>query len=542
VPRAAAARIHALDRHSVDIAARLAENVIANLRLRESESRFRAMADSSPFLIWTSDAEARLEWANRSLLAFTGRTLEEERTVDRWGDVHPDDGAAVRAPYERALAARAPFQFEFRRRRWDGAWRWMRDTGVPRFRDDGGFAGFVGSAADVTGEREARERADAMATRFHTVLETATDAILVLDERLDVVFFNRAAEELSGWLRSEVLHRPVERLVPEEQRAAYRAGMERFLAEGRERALHVTTGHVVGRRRDGARFTAEVSLSLGREGERLMVTMILRDVSARLAAEEALREAEERLQVAEKLTSIADMASATVHDLNSMLMSVQCAADLLAARTGDAHLAEVDMIRAAVEKGTQLTRRLSHVSRQRYQDAQLVEVPVVVGELLPVLRRILGKRHVVEAATAGEVPPTQVVRTDLEQALLNLVTNARDAMPEGGPVRLEVAGRELEGAEAAAAGVRPGTYAAIAVTDAGTGMDEATLARVFEPFFTTKGPARGTGLGLYTVRRFLARSGGGITVRTAPGEGTTFTLLLPAPGTPRRGAGPAGAA
>jgi PAS domain S-box-containing protein len=334
--------------------------------------------------------------------------------------------------------------------------------------------------------------------------------MLIFDDDGRYVDANHAACELLGRTRDELLGRRVGK-----------SALFRELLDAGE-----TTGAVTLRRPDGSEREAEYAATANvLPGRHLSV---LRDVTRRNALERELW----RVQ---RLESIARLAGGVAHDFNNMLMAIRGYTQLLVAELADgsdahAHAGEIER---AAARATDLTAQLLALGRRQTLQPRPVELNELVESLVDVLTRLLGA----DVAIALELDPAlRTVRVDeaqLEQVIVNLALNAADAMPDGGRIVVRTANADVEhdpdAPEGEAAHELPGgRYVAVSVADTGSGMDEATRERLFEPFFTTKPVGRGTGLGLATAYGIAKQSGGTISVETAPGEGSTFTVLLPA--------------
>ena len=268
-----------------------------------------------------------------------------------------------------------------------------------------------------------------------------------------------------------------------------------------------------------------------RTQELLRLTETLRaDITERRQSEEALRVSEAQLVQAQKMEAVGQLAGGIAHDFNNLLTVIGGRSALLLQRGGfsDAVRTDVELIGKTADRAAALTRQLLAFSRKQVLEPRPVEPNALVGGVAPMLRRLIGE-HIELVIVAGrDVGHVMADPGQVEQVIMNLVVNARDAMPDGGMVKIETAGRDLpEAARHAQGHVPPGQYVTLSVQDAGSGMDTATLARIFEPFFTTKEPGKGTGLGLSTVHGIVHQSGGYIGVDSAPGRGTTFTIYLP---------------
>jgi PAS domain S-box-containing protein len=352
------------------------------------------------------------------------------------------------------------------------------------------------------------------------ILEAAHDAIITMDSHLAIREFNAAAEQMFGHRRSDILGRHVELLLQADCRTEAFNALAQYVTTGRGplagRQLELT-----GLRIDGTEFQFELTVArVGSETRRAM-TGFIRDITERRLLEEQLRQSQ-------KLEAIGRLAGGVAHDFNNILMSIMGSADLLLMDTTDELVrAEIIEIKQSVERGAGLTRQLLAFSRRQATRARLFALGDVVGGMETMLRRLIGPEIDLRIVRSGPV----MVHADpaqIEQVILNLVINARDAMPEGGRLTISVDDIELDEASAAVnAEGRTGRYALLSVTDTGTGMDENTRARLFEPFFSTKEQGKGTGLGLSIVYGIVKQSTGYITVSSERGRGTMFLIYLP---------------
>ena len=357
--------------------------------------------------------------------------------------------------------------------------------------------------------------------RQGTILEAAHDAIVTIDGQMNIREFNPAAERMFGRKRNDILGRSAELLLPDTSRAQVMGGLREYLNTGGG----MLAGHQVemaGLRPDGTEFPLELTVSRTAADSRTVVTCFARDITERRALEEQLRQSQ-------KLEAIGRLAGGVAHDFNNILMSIMGSADLLLMDVPDgAARDEAAEIKQAVERGAGLTRQLLAFSRRQASNPRLISLGDVVGGMEKMIRRLIETDVDFEMVRPQQMIGVRADPGQIEQVVLNLVVNARDAMPEGGRVRVTV--EEVTVDEDAAVALvegKPGRYARLSVADTGTGIDDATRARLFEPFFTTKEQGKGTGLGLSIVYGIVRQSGGSISVVSEPGKGATFVVYLP---------------
>ena len=277
------------------------------------------------------------------------------------------------------------------------------------------------------------------------------------------------------------------------------------------------------RRKDGGIVDVELSSQALTVDGRTVMVVAAQDISER-------RRLAEQLLHAQKMDAIGRLAGGVAHDFNNLLAVILVVSEWVARQLGDGHplYLDIEEIRTAALRAAALTRQLLAFSRQQALAPRVFSLPVAVTDLERMLRRLIGENVELEVALPEATP---IIRADLgqiEQVIVNLVVNARDAMPHGGLLRITTAAAEVDDAAAAAHGIEPGRYAVLAVSDTGVGMDEKLRAHIFEPFFTTKETGKGTGLGLSTVASIVRHAGGAVEVKSEPGDGTTFRVFLPA--------------
>jgi PAS domain S-box-containing protein len=360
------------------------------------------------------------------------------------------------------------------------------------------------------------------------ILEAAHDAIITMDQRLNIREFNPAAETMFGHRRTNILGRGVELLLPERERPMIRSALEQYSFNGRG-TLAGRQLELHGLRADGTEFPLELTVARVRGDSPRGITGFVRDITERRLLEEHLRQSQ-------KLEAIGRLAGGVAHDFNNILMSIMGSADvlLLEARPDDPARSEAEEIKQSVQRGAGLTRQLLAFSRRQAASPRLIDLGEVVGGMDTMLRRLIGPEIDFELVRPDQDVSVIADPAQIEQVVLNLVINARDAMPGGGRLVARVDEVELdEPAAMVHVEGKPGTYARLSVSDSGTGIDESTRARLFEPFFTTKEQGKGTGLGLSIVYGIVRQSGGYIGVLSEPGRGATFVIHLPIAAVPQ---------
>jgi two-component system, cell cycle sensor histidine kinase and response regulator CckA len=356
--------------------------------------------------------------------------------------------------------------------------------------------------------------------RFRAIIDGFSDPLLCVDGDLLIRYVNAAVGRVLGYHPSELLAHPVDRLLhPDEREGLVRRFSEALSASGGTGVLE----HQV-RRADGAFELVEtLPNSVADPTGRPLLVLHVRCVTER-------RRLEAQLLQRQKLETVGQLAGGVAHDFNNLLTVINSTAELGLADLPDGHpLREAfATILEAGERAAALTRQLLAFGRKQLVQPSLIDLDRALARLAPVLRRLIPEQIAIEIGTAPSLGSVRLDATQLDQVVLNLVVNGRDAMPGGGTLSLRTGSVLVDEDHAPhRPGVAPGRYAVLEVSDTGTGMDEATRARIFEPFFTTKGVGQGTGLGLSTVYGIVREAGGDVGCCSEPGRGTTFQIYLP---------------
>ncbi len=392
--------------------------------------------------------------------------------------------------------------------------------------------------------------------RLVALLDAAPDAMLAAESGGHIVWANMQAETLFGYSREELLGKSVEMLVPEHARAGHPAYRRDYLKNPRDRPIG-TGMRLAARRKDGSEFPVEISLSAITSDEGLLVCAAIRDVTEalealaerdRLRADAERERREVQAQRAQRLESLGELAGGVAHDFNNLLAAiinfasfvdeeVSLAASERGGERWHAVHRDIEQVTRAAKRASQLTHQLLAFARREVVQPRVLNLNGVVAETEQLLRHTIGE-HVVLATDLD--PDLWSIVADpgrIEQVLVNLAVNARDAMIGGGMLRIDTGNITVDADADADAdaddalahpGVEPGRYVRLRVGDSGTGMDPETQRHAFEPFFSTKPKGEGTGLGLATVYGIITQAGGESTLYSEPGVGTTFSALLPA--------------
>ncbi|MFI5180681.1 MAG: CHASE domain-containing protein [Thermoanaerobaculia bacterium] len=512
---------------------RRAEAIAAGLTrsLHQSEALYRNMFERTPVGIAQFSRDGQFLRVNRRYAEILGCAPEELLGLSVKDRIHPDDLRLDDEARDRVWAGEVPsFTSEKRYVRKDGSLLWGRLTMSLKPELEGEPAQFIGVLEDVTDRRRAEEalhRRDADLRKLWQAVEQTPATVVITDLEGRIEYVNPRFTEVTGYTAQEALGQnprilKSDRTPPEVYRALWEA-----ITAGR-----VWQGELCNRKKDGTLFWEQASISPVRDAHGITTNYVAvkEDITAQKRAAEELETTQQQLAQALRMEAIGRLAGGVAHDFNNLLTVIQGYAELLGASlANDPKRSESmgEIVRAA-ERAAALTRQLLAFSRRQVLEMRVLDLRRVVADVENMLRRLIGEDVevvVVRPATLGRV---KADRGQIEQVLLNLAVNSRDAMAGGGRLTIELADVTLDAPMTTShESIPSGRYVVVSVGDTGSGMDAETLGHLFEPFFTTKEKGKGTGLGLATVFGIVKQSGGYVDVASAPGAGTIFRVYLP---------------
>jgi two-component system cell cycle sensor histidine kinase/response regulator CckA len=523
-----------------DLEGRVIERTGELARMNEAlldQTRFlHQVLDTSPQLIYVKDWAGRYTLANQAAADLYGAPVAEmiaktDAELAAAGDPTRGVEADREIMLNRRLKVIAEESVTDSR---TGAVRWFHTIKAPLVGRDGTCNRILGLRTDITARHYAEAELRRASDELRALFDASPLAICGLTGDDHVRSWNPAAEHLFGWTADEVIGRHLP-IVPDDLREECRRLHDMVLS-----GKPVTNFETHRTRKDGERIAVSASTAPLHDASGRIngIVVVYTDIRNR-------RELEAQLRQAQKMEAIGQLAGGVAHDFNNLLTVIQTASELLLGdlSPGDRRRAEVEDIEQAASRAASLTQQLLAFSRQQVLEPQVVDLNQVVTEIGPMARRLVQENIAVELRLARDLRPVTADRHQLDQVILNLVVNARDAMPDGGTLVIETRNTFLDAQfRHSNPTARLGRHVLLSVSDTGCGMDPETQARIFEPFFTTKPVGVGTGLGLATVYGIVKQSGGHIRATSEVGRGSTFSIYLPASTVPKAEASAASSA
>ena len=506
------------DRREIEDALRASES---DLRALNAELERRVIEKAmgrgrtwlvSPEFLAVADANGHFTDTNPAWGTVFGWTPDEMAATPFIDLVHPDDVAATLAVYDDLNRGVPLLRFENRYRAKSGEYRWLSWIAVP---DDGKL---YCSARDVTEDKASEAEREQLWTLSEDLLARA-------DYGGGLSAVNPAWTKVLGWSEDELLTNPYADIIDPQNVPATVAALEEMSRTGQptrfenriltKDGVWTPMGWTVAPEPDGQNFIA-----------------VGRDLTADKVRETQLAAAQDALRQSQKMEAVGQLTGGIAHDFNNLLAGISGSLELLSKRLSEGRLngmgRYIDAAQGSAQRAASLTQRLLAFSRRQTLDPKPTDVNRLIGGMEDLIRRSVGPDVEVEVVAAGGLWATQIDQSQLENALLNLCINARDAMaPVGGRLTIETENKSLDDRAAKASDLPPGQYVSLCVTDTGSGMTPEVQAQAFDPFFTTKPLGQGTGLGLSMIHGFMRQSGGQVRIYSEIGEGTTMCLYLP---------------
>ncbi len=510
------------------------ERFRAEASRRESEEQFRVFAQAIPNQVWAAYPDGSLYWFNDQFYAYCGEPKGSLLGPDAWARiVHPDDVPPVAAAWNRARETEGVYETEYRLRRADGVHRWFLVRGEPVRDPAGRITRWVGTNTDIEDQKRVAAELARLADNLEQQVEErtrdrdrmwrlSTDVMLVARFDGTIVAVNPAWTALFGWDETELIGLSFMDLVhpddvPSTAAAAGDLSAGATIPRFENRYRH----------KDGSyRWLSWTAVP-----DEDFIHAVGRDVHVEKEAAAALAATEEALRQSQKMEAVGQLTGGLAHDFNNLLAGISGSLELMQTRMSQGRLTDLDRYMTAAQgaskRAAALTHRLLAFSRRQTLDPKATNVNALVHGMEDLIRRTVGPAVHIEVVGAAGLWPAMVDPPQLENALLNLCINARDAMPEGGRITIETANKWLDDRAARERDLQPGQYLSLCVTDTGTGMTPDVVAKAFDPFFTTKPLGQGTGLGLSMIYGFARQSGGQVRVYSEVGQGTTMCIYLP---------------
>jgi PAS domain S-box-containing protein len=512
-------RAAALQNINTKLQDEIAERERAEKELRQSQEKYRLLLMNLPGIVYRGFKDWSVEFIDEKIKLLTGYTMEEFNSKRvKWSDlIIEQDIETVREKLIHAIKTDTSYIREYRIKTRSGDIIWIRERGQIVRNDQGEIEYVSGVFFDITD----RMQADQERIRLATAVEQAAESIIISDRPGTIQYVNPAFERLSGFSRQEIVGRNFRILKSDRHDEAFYRKMWQIISQG-----DVWQGHIINTMKDGSLREFETTISPVPDSSGAIVNFVSvnRDVTQEVILEAQLRHAQ-------KMQAVGTLAGGIAHDFNNLLQAVQGYAELLllGRQRDEPGYRELQEIFKATKRGAELTRQMLTFGRKIESKKRPIDLNQRIREMQKLLERTIPKMIKIELYLAEKLKVVDADSVQMEQVLMNLALNAKDAMPDGGELVIETENVVLDEEYCKThLGARPGEYVLLSVSDTGEGMDKEILEHIFEPFYTTKEVGKGTGLGLAMIYGIVKNHDGFIMCYSEPGEGTTFKIYLPA--------------
>ncbi|MBU1163832.1 MAG: PAS domain S-box protein, partial [Proteobacteria bacterium] len=514
--------------HYQGIVLDITERKQAEEALRESKNKLRNIVENSTNMFYSHTTDHILTYLSPQVHDILGYKPEE--AMVKWTELASDNPINEEGfqRTEKAIKtgkAQAPYELELVHKSGKIVWAEIREAPIV---ENGKTISIVGALTDITERKRAESAIKESEEKYRTLIETANDAIFVADVETGIILdINKRAEELIGMPAEKIIGMHQSQLHPKEKAEQYRKIFKDHIQKGKA----ISGEDLFVCNKDGHKIPVAISASVTKIKGRKVIQGFFRDITERKQAEEEKKTLEDQLRQAQKMEAVGRLAGGIAHDFNNILTVIMGYSNIMQMKMSedDPLQADVDQILGASHRAAQLTHSLLAFSRQQIIHPKPTKLNEIILKVEKLLSRLIGEDIEIRTMLADKDLTIMADSSQIEQVLMNLATNARDAMPEGGLLTISTELVELDKYFIKTYGynVKPGMYSLISVTDSGSGMDEGTRKKIFEPFFTTKELGRGTGLGLAIIYGIVKQHNGFVDVFSKPGEGTTFKIYLP---------------
>jgi PAS domain S-box-containing protein len=496
---------------------------IAARKFAEKESYKLSIAlEQSPLSVMITDIEGLIEYVNPKFSDVTGYSTSEVKGKNISWLRAAGDSADTYNDMWNQLTSGHNWTGELINQRKDGKEYIELIKIAPLVDENGVTTSYVSITEDITARKKNERETEYSKLMLESVVNTVGEAIITINKDDIIIMANQATADMWKHNINDLIGKNLCDLMPEKYREAHRTGMNRYLSSGKAKVLNQRI-EMEGLRASGEVFPMEILISETQFGEQRMFTAALRDITERESTERTMR----RMQ---KMDAIGELSGGLAHDFNNLLGIIIGNLDLIARKVeaGSKLLEQVKIAQNAALRGAELTRRLLNFARQTPLSTSLVNVNVVIANIQKMIGKSLTSKISIQTILSADLWLVELDPGDLEDAIVNLSINARDAMPEGGRLIFETRNTVLDNTIALQKfKVESGEYVEVVISDSGVGMTKEVSERIFDPFFSTKDKDKGTGLGLAMVYGFVQRTNGQIYVYSEPGIGTTFKVYFP---------------